>query len=253
MIRAVITLAGLLLLWQGIILVTGVPSFILPSPFEVLRALISRSAMLFEHAAITALEILLGWLIGAMIGMMTAMALLRSGTMRRWMMPVLVISQAIPFFAIAPVLVLWLGFGIASKVAMAVLIIYFPVTAAFYDGLKRTDPLWLDQARVMRGTGLHTLLHVRLPAALPALMSGLRIAASIAPIGAIVGEWVGSSHGLGYVMLQANARSQVDVMFAALFLLALMAIGLWSAVGLLARYFVPWSHETLEGDHLETS
>ena len=108
---------------------------------------------------------------------------------RSWFLPVLVASQALPVFAIAPILMLWLGFGMASKIAMATLIIYFPVTAALYDGLRSTDSGWIDMARIM-GASKHTLLkYIRLPAALPSLGSGMRIAAAIAPIGAVVGEW----------------------------------------------------------------
>ena len=130
-------------------------------------------------------------------------------------MPLLVVSQALPVFALAPLLVLWLGYGMASKVAMAVLIIFFPVTAAFLDGLRRTEPGWLELARTMDARPLAILAQIRVPAALPALASGLRVAAAVAPIGAVIGEWVGSSAGLGYLMLHANARMQVDLMFAA--------------------------------------
>jgi putative hydroxymethylpyrimidine transport system permease protein len=146
-------------------------------------------------------------------------------------------------FALAPLLVLWFGYGLASKVVMATLIIYFPVTAAFYDGLKRTDPGWLDLARTMGGGRLAVLRVIRIPAALPALASGLRVATAVAPIGAVVGEWVGSSAGLGYMMLHANARLQIDVMFAALFVLAAFAVLLYFAVDRLLRLALPWQSE----------
>jgi len=155
-------------------------------------------------------------------------------------MPVLVISQAVPVFALAPILVLWLGYGAASKIAMAVLIIFFPVTAAFYDGLKRTEQGWLDLARVMGATGRTALLRIRLPAAMPAFGSGLRVAAAVAPIGAIVGEWVGSSAGLGYLMLHANARLQIEVMFAALLVLAIFSCILYFSIDAALRRYIRW-------------
>ena len=164
---------------------------------------------------------------------------------RRWLLPVVVVSQAIPVFALAPLLVLWLGYGMASKVAMAVLIIYFPVTAAFFDGLRRTDPGWLDLARTMGAGRWAILCRIRLPAALPALASGLRVAAAVAPIGAVIGEWVGASAGLGYLMLHANARVQIDVMFAALVTLAAIGVALYFAVDAGLRRLVPWQPETL--------
>jgi putative hydroxymethylpyrimidine transport system permease protein len=159
-------------------------------------------------------------------------------------MPVLVVSQAVPVFALAPLLVLWFGYGIGSKVAMATLIIYFPVTASFFDGLRRTDPGWLDLAQTMGASAWATLRHVRIPAALPSLASGLRIAVAVAPIGAVVGEWVGSSAGLGHLMLYSNARMQVDLVFAALATLAMLAVALYTAVDLGLRRALPWIPET---------
>jgi putative hydroxymethylpyrimidine transport system permease protein len=127
---------------------------------------------------------------------------------------------------------------------MAVLVIYFPVTAAFLDGLRRTDPGWLDLASVMGARGWATMRWIRIPAALPALGSGLRMAAAVAPIGAVIGEWVGSSAGLGFLMLQANARLKVDLMFAALALLAAMGLLLFFSVDRAVRRAVPWMAES---------
>ncbi|MDP6884083.1 MAG: ABC transporter permease subunit, partial [Rhodospirillales bacterium] len=113
-------------------------------------------------------------------------------------------------------------------------------TAAFHDGLRRTEPGWIDLARTMNASRAATLRHVRIPAALPALSSGLRVATAVAPIGAVVGEWVGSSAGLGYLMLHANARMQIDVMFAALFTLAVLAVALYFTMDTLLRRAMPW-------------
>jgi len=162
----------------------------------------------------------------------------------RVVLPVLVVTQALPVFAIAPLLVLWFGYGLASKVVMATLIIYFPVASGFFDGLRRTDQGLLDLADLYRSSALQRLRHFRLPAALPGLISGVRVAAAVAPIGAVVGEWVGSSAGLGFVMLHANARIQTDVMFAALFLLAAMAVALRLLVEVLTRDLVSWMPES---------
>lgn len=140
-------------------------------------------------------------------------------------------------------LVLWLGFGMSAKVAMAVLVIFFPVTSAFFDGLRRVNQEYLDLARSMNASFGAQLRHVRLMAALPALGSGLRMAAAVAPIGAIIGEWVGSAEGLGYVMLNANARLQTDICFAALFILVLLTLLLWLAVDTLLHRLIDWSPE----------
>lgn len=242
--RVCVVGAGLLLIWEAVVLVTEVPAFLLPSPARVLNALWARQDIILGHAAVTLSEILAGLLIGGCAGVAAALLLAAFAPARRWLLPVLLVSQAIPVFAIAPLLTLWLGFGMASKVAMAAIIIFFPVASAFQDGLRRTDPGWLDLARSMGASRAAILFRIRVPAALPALASGLRVATAVAPIGAIVGEWVGASAGLGYLMLHANARSQADVMFAALAVLAAIALMLWFLVDAALRAAIPWSRES---------
>ena len=242
--RLVATGGGLLLLWQAVVFATGVPDFLLPGPTDVFRAWVDRYDVIAYHASVTLLEILLGLSIGVAVGGLAALAMSYFRPAQRWLMPILVISQAIPVFALAPLLVLWLGYGMGSKVAMAALIIFFPVTSAFSDGLRRTERGWIDLAHTMGGSRLSTLCRIRLPAALPAFASGVRVAAAVAPIGAVVGEWVGSSAGLGYLMLQANARVQTDFMFAALLTLAVMALTLFFAVDAALKRAIPWQPQT---------
>lgn len=239
-LRGAVIFVGLVVLWQAVVWVTGTPRFILPGPGVVARALAGHWVLLLRNAGVTAAEILLGLALGTVLGAASAIVMDYARTIRRWLMPVLVVSQAIPVFALAPVLVLWLGYGMGSKIAMATLIIYFPVTAAFLDGLRRTEPGWLDLARTMGADRWAALRLVRMPAALPSFASGLRVATAVAPIGAVVGEWVGSSSGLGHLMLLTNARGQTDVMFAALALLAAMATLLYFAIDRLLARALPW-------------
>ncbi len=233
--------ALLLLLWQSAVNLLDLPHYMLPAPSSVLKQLQIHYLLLWQHAQITLLEIIIGLALGFLLGLSSALLLSLSAPISAFLMPLLVISQAIPVFAIAPLLVLWFGYGMASKIVMTVLIIYFPVTAACYDGLRNTPQAWLDLARTMQVGRFALLFKVRLPAALPALASGLRIAVSVAPIGAVVGEWVGSSQGLGYLMLHANARMQVDLMFAALFLLIIIALTLYFVTDRLLRRLIPWA------------
>jgi putative hydroxymethylpyrimidine transport system permease protein len=239
-LRPLFIAAGLLAVWQAIVWVSGAPPYILPGPVAVAETWIARAPLILSHAGVTALEIALGLVLGTTVGLCTAVMLAEWRRLRPWLLPILVISQAIPVFALAPILVLWLGYGMASKVAMAALIIFFPVTAALYDGLRRVDPLWLDAARAMGCGGVRLFRRVRLPAALPAFASGLRVAVAVAPIGAVVGEWVGSSAGLGYLMLHANARLQIDLMFAALLTLAVLSVALYTAVDRALRHVIAW-------------
>jgi putative hydroxymethylpyrimidine transport system permease protein len=243
--RPLFVVAGLLLVWQGVVWLTGVPPFLLPPPTAVAQTLVASAPLLLDQSLITLSEILLGLLGGVVIGGASALLMAMVPPVQPWLLPILVLGQTIPVFALAPLLVLWFGYGLASKVVMAILIIYFPITAALFDGLRRTEPGWLDLARTMGATRWRMLSRVRLPAALPTFGSGLRIATAVAPIGAVVGEWVGSSAGLGYLMLHANARLQVDLMFAALIVLMAIALTLYVAVDRLLVRLMPWAPQTL--------
>lgn len=240
LLRGVLITIGLLLFWQFIVWITQAPHFILPAPGRVAQVLWQRWDLIAEHAQVTLIEILLGMLLGCLSGFLCALLLQAVKSVRLWLLPILVVSQAIPVFALAPVLMVWFGYGMLSKVIMASLVIFFPVASACYDGLRQTPKAWLELAHTMQASPWQLLWQIRLPAALPALASGLRVAASIAPIGAVVGEWVGSSAGLGYMMLQANGRMQTDVMFACLFVLALMAVFLYFALDAALRRWIRW-------------
>ena len=219
--RAAVVFCGLLLLWW-LATRSGIPAFLLPSPSAVASALWVNRAYLGEHTLITLSEILSGLVLGALLGVTLALCMIVSPRLQRWLMPLVLTSQAIPVFALAPLLVLWLGFGMSAKVAMAVLVIFFPVTSAFFDGLRRVNQEYLDLARSMNASFGAQLRHVRLMAALPAL---------------------GSAEGLGYVMLNANARLQTDICFAALFILVLLTLLLWLAVDTLLHRLIDWSPE----------
>ena len=238
--RLILIAAGIVIIWQVVVWLTGVPPYILPGPLQVAKAAATHWDSLIMHASTTLAEIIVGLLVGTALGTISALAMIASRSLKRWLFPVLVISQAIPVFTLAPLLVLWLGYGMGSKVAMAVLIIYFPVTAAFFDGLRSTEPEWLELTNVMNASPLAVLKHVRIPAALPSFASGLRVATAVAPIGAVVGEWVGSSQGLGFYMLHANARMQIDAMFAALAVLAVLALGLYFTIDKIMTKMVYW-------------
>ncbi|MDE2792002.1 MAG: ABC transporter permease [Paracoccaceae bacterium] len=224
-----------LAVWQGVVSATGLPRFILPGPGLVGETVWESRALLAEHGLITVTEVLAGLLLGIVVGCISAVFLAASPLARTLVGPILVFSQAIPVFALAPILTLWFGYGLGSKIAMALLIIYFPITSSFFDALMRTNRDWLDLARVMGAHPARVMWHIRIPAALPGLASGLRLAAVYAPIGAIIGEWVGASKGLGYLMLLANGRAKADLMFAALIVLAAFTIFLRAGIDKLAN------------------
>ena len=247
MIRAGVLVAGFVLIWQAFIWATDVPAFMLPPPGKVAEALWTHRWQLLVDSGVTLAEILLGLLCGVALGCGTAIAMVWSRRIDYWLRPITVVSQALPVFALAPLLVLWMGYGMSSKIAMATLIIYFPVAATFFDGLRRTSPDMIDLARTMTHggkSGWPILAYVRIPAALPALAAGIRVAAAVAPIGAIVGEWVGSNAGLGRLMMYSAARNQTPTMFAALVCLAVLALMVYFFIDWALKKIVFWTRET---------
>ena len=235
---------SILLIWQIVVTLTSIEHYILPSPNRVLIALNQNYGILYKHSVITFSEIILGLILGVGLGFFSALLMGYYKLARDWLMPIVVISQAIPVFALAPILVLWIGYGLASKVAMATIIIYFPVTAALLDGLIRTNKEQIYLAKIMGASSWSIIKNIKLPSAMPSFASGVRIGAAVAPIGAVVGEWVGSSGGLGYLMLHANAKMQIDLMFAALFILALIATLTYFSIDKLMKNLIYWSAQS---------
>ncbi|WP_416356482.1 ABC transporter permease [Aureimonas phyllosphaerae] len=235
-------IAGLLA-WQAIVLLLEPPRYMLPAPWEVGRTLVAQSGRLARESLVTFTEVALGLILGVATGAVTGLTAVAFPRFGAILWPQVLILQAMPVFALAPLLVLWFGFGLASKVVMAALIIFFPVASAFADGLRRTDPELLDATAMTEASHFQALRHVRIPLAMPALVSGLRVAAPLAPLGAVIGEWVGASGGLGFLMIQANARMQTDLLFAALAILAALTLSLRALVDQIAPRLSPWAFE----------
>lgn len=243
-LRALYVGLALVVIWQAIVFVFAPPPFMLPSPRAVLEVLVERPDLWRVHAVTTLTETLIGLVAGSVLGALLALAMSFLPPTRQVLLPVMVVSQALPVFAIAPLLALWFGFGLASKIVMATIAIFFPVASAFHDGLARTDQQLLDLAKLYGASHAREVVLLRMPSALPSLITGIRLAAVYAPIGALIGEWVGAASGLGYAMLIANARAQTDVVFACLFLLAAMSVLLRALVDLLTRNLTPWMPES---------
>jgi putative hydroxymethylpyrimidine transport system permease protein len=237
--RVLVGFALFLAGWQLLVLITGLPPFLLPGPGLVVQTLWSSRAMIAVAGLVTMGEVAISLVLGTALGVATAIGLAASPRLRASVQPVLIVSQTIPVFALAPLMTLWLGYGLASKVAVAVLVIYFPVTQAFLDAILRTPPGWLELAQVMQARPGQSLWRIRLPAALPGLATGLRLAAIYAPLGVVLGEWVGAAQGLGYLMLLANGRSKIDLMFASLAVLCALTYGLHRGMDWALRKALP--------------
>jgi putative hydroxymethylpyrimidine transport system permease protein len=237
-------LAAILGLWEWGVRVFDIPFYILPAPSRIAALLITERTLLAGEAAVTLLEIFLGFTIAFLVGIGLALLIFSSRTVERAVYPLVIASQTVPVFAIAPLLIVWLGYGMLSKVAMAALIVFFPIVVNTVDGLRAADPDVVNLLLILGATPAQVLLKIRAPAALPFVFSGIRIAVATSVIGAVIGEWVGATQGLGFLMIHANAQLHVDLVFAAIAVLSLMAVGLFLAVSGVEWLVLPWRRIT---------
>lgn len=228
------------LVWEAAVRVFEIPPYILPGPAKIIVVMWHRLDLLVFHGLITLLEIGLGFLAALVLGVGLAVAIHASRTVERSLMPLVIASQTIPVFAIAPLLILWFGYGIGSKVVMALIIVFFPIVINTVQGLRAADPDTVALLRILEASPQQVFLKVRVPQALPHVFSGLKIGVAVSVIGAVIGEWVGAQRGLGYLMIHANAQLQVDLVFASIGLLSLMGVGLYGLVSGLERILMPW-------------
>ena len=230
--------------WQAYTELADISPLLLPSPWAVAVSVVDNAALFARNAVVTLQEILLGFVLGAAAGVALAVLLTYSRLAERAVYPWLVASQMVPIVAVAPILVVWFGFTIVPKVVVVALVCFFPVVVNTTDGLKSVDP---EMVRLMRTLGmsrLRIMRSVRVPSALPYVFSGLKVAMALSVIGVVFGEWVGSSEGLGYLMLALNNQLATTELFGAVLVLSLMGISLFFLVGLVERLVIPWHHES---------
>ena len=241
-----LVLAGLVALWEAWVRVRDIPRYVLPAPSRVAAAFWEMKGTLGPHVATTLVETVLGVLAGAAVGLSVAIAIAAWPLLRRMLEPLLVASQTIPLIVLAPLLVLWFGFGMAPKVVVVVLIVFFPVTIATTAGLLAADRDQIDLVRSLGGSRSQLFRLVLFPAALPSFFAGLRIAGAYAVAGAVYGEFVGGERGLGLVILRANNSAKVDRVLVAVAIITVLSAGLFALVHLVSRLATPWlylSHE----------
>ncbi len=237
-----VLMLGLAVIWEAGCRLGRIPDFILPPPTRILQIAILEAPRLLPHAAVTLVEILAGIGLALAMAIPLAVVMFARPALEKSLAPFLIASQAVPVFALAPLLVVWLGYGLASKILMAAVIIFFPITVSLLEGFKSCDPSLRTLFRLMGAGFGQTMRRLYWPWALPYFFAGLKVGVSVATIGAVIGEWVGAQQGLGYLMIQSNARLKTDWVFAAIFYLALMGLGLWWLVGRLERRMVSWRY-----------
>ena len=227
--------------WEALARLGGIENYLLPAPTEVAQALVNDRHLLLSDTWVTGQEVLLGFGLALAIGLGIAVLFHLFPVLRRTAYPLVVASQAIPIVVIAPILVIWLGFGMAPKLIVIALICFFPIVVNAFDGLQSVDEAQVKMLRTMSATRLDILRYLELPASLPYAFSGAKVAVAVAVIGAVFGELVGSDAGLGHAIQVGTAELLTARVFAAVFILSLMAIALFALLSALERLIVPWA------------
>jgi NitT/TauT family transport system permease protein len=233
-------LAGIVLLWHVAVRALAIPAFLLPSPLEVLRVAVDFGPNWGKHLAATARATFIGFGIAIAVGALLAVAIVHSRIFKQFVTPAIVFLQLVPKVAFAPLLLIWFGSGLTSIVVIAFLVAFFPIVVNTAIGLAQVEPELLDLTRVFRMGRWRVLWAIRIPNALPYVFSGLRVASTLAVIGVIVGEFVGSSVGLGYLILIANSSMNTSLAIAAIVIISGFGLLLYGAILLLERISMPW-------------
>lgn len=248
LVPAVVLVAVLLVAWEAYVRFSGVNPLLLPGPLRIVESLWAFRADALRHAIPTIVETVAGFGISVVLAVGAAIAMDRADLVRRAVEPLLVVSQTVPVVAIAPLLVLWFGFGIAPKILVVVLVTFFPVTIALLAGLRSASREVTDMVRSFGATDWQALRLLRWPAALPYLFTGLRISVVYAVIGAVFGEYVGAREGLGIWMQLSQNAFRTDLVFAAIVVTAAVSLCLYAAITVFQRLVVPWAPGTRSGD-----
>lgn len=227
-------------LWELFVRAAGIKPYILPAPSVVILELVDQASNIFNHSLVTGWEIILGFLLSVIVGIPLGMGIYYSKFLERIFYPVLVASQTIPKIAIAPLLVIWFGFGLLPKIVVSFLIAFFPIVIDTVVGLKQTQPEMIYLVRSMGANRTQTFLKISLPNALPNIFGGLKVAITLAVVGAVVGEFIAADKGLGYLLVVANGYLDTPLMFAGIIALSLLGIVFFFIIEILERVFVPW-------------
>ena len=244
--RPILLIGLLLVLWELVIVVFRIPPYLIPAPLDVVKQLVLEWNKLLRESMVTTYATLGGFGLSILFGIPMALLIAYSRTTESFVYPLLVFSQSVPKVAIAPLFVVWFGFGITPKIISAFLLGFFPIVVSTVVGFKSVERDMLDLAHSMKATRLQIFMRIALPHALPSIFAGLKVSVTLAVVGAVVGEFVGSNSGIGYVLQIANGNFDLPLMFAALTVLSLIGVLLFAAVDLVERLMIPWhaSHRT---------
>lgn len=237
------TIAGLLLLWEAVCRAGLVPPYMLPAPTQVIAALAGDAPLIAQHAATTLLEAGIGLVVGVALGFVIAIAMDRFEGFYLALEPIITVSQTIPAIAIAPLLVLWFGYGLLPKIVLIIIITFFPITVSLVQGFHSVDVDQLDLLRTMQASPWQIFWYVKLPAAGEQFFAGLKISATYAIVSAVIAEWLGGFSGLGVYMTRVRKSFSYDKMFASIVVISMLSLALMWLVGLLEKISLPWKRQ----------
>jgi NitT/TauT family transport system permease protein len=238
--KAALTFAGFLLVWELSVRALGIPAFVLPAPTVVLQNFAGQWTRILDHTLVTAEIVLAGYALGILVSIPLALAIAFSPTVQATLYPLLVVFQIIPKIAVAPLFIVWFGFGFLPKIMLVFLLSFFPIVISAIAGFRSLDQ---DVADLARSTGAGTwkmFVKIRLPQSLPSIFTGLKVAAALAATAAVVAEFVGSDKGLGYLILEYNGFIEIPLVFACIVLLSAIGLALYYAVEAIERLTIPW-------------
>ncbi len=239
----VLTMVVVIIIWELSVRWTGIEKWILPSPTHVFQSFQDMNDTLYSHIWQTLLEALIGLMISLVVGVFTAILVDTSLYMRKIIYPMLVISQTIPIIALAPLFIIWFGFGILPKVMVVALVCFFPIAMNLSEGLKHVDS---DMEKLMRSLGANTwqlFWKLKWPYALPSFFAGLKIAATYSVMGAVIGEWLGASKGLGILLTRSSQSFMTERVFATIFVIVLLSLGIFMVIELIGRWTMGWHYK----------
>ena len=235
-----VIVVGIIGVWEAYVRVFDIQKWLLPAPSLIAKTIGVDADLLLGHTLATIEEIVVGFALALVGGVALAAAIGLSRTLERALYPFLIASQTIPIIVIAPMLLIWIGYGLAPKVIVVALICFFPIVVNMVDGLKSVDSDVVSLMRTLGANRWRIFLKLQIPTSMPYLFSGLRIAIAFSVIGAVIGEWVGSSEGLGYLMIRSKPQFLTERVFAAIVILSAMGVGLFALVGVVERFAIPW-------------
>jgi len=235
-----LSLVLVLALWEAAVQLLKIPAHLLPRPWAVLNAVTTRWQSIAINSYHTMIAVFAGYLLAIAVAVPTAILIVLSPRIERLLYPPLIATQSIPKIALAPLFIVWFGFGLTTKVAVTFLICFFPIVVDTIVGLRSIDPALIQLARSMGATPSRIFLKLRLPGALPSMFGGLKVASALAVVGALTGEYIASDSGLGYVLLSASGEMNTSLLFGVLIVLSILAMIFFYVIEILERLLIPW-------------